>query len=180
MFIPLFFIVQSTLSSSNYFYVFHGLSAYTLSFNNHISFDFLLPFQHYTFLQSPSQPCSGLSRNASPHTWLRERLTSSRLGKIFRQLITLLHLSCCLFQLIFLWSLFSWKGLDYEGYKYPLSGELAGWSICVMSMICIPLYGLWHLTRLPGTLRAVSTFTLIKIHKLVPKLAGKLSTSIND
>ncbi|XP_028514497.1 sodium- and chloride-dependent GABA transporter 2-like [Exaiptasia diaphana] len=56
--------------------------------------------------------------------------------------------------LIFVWSLISWKGLEYEGYKYPFSGELIGWGLCLVSILCIPGFAFWHITRLPGSLKS--------------------------
>ena len=46
--------------------------------------------------------------------------------------------------------------MTFEGYRYPLSGELIGWGLCLSSILCIPGYALWYLLRSHGTLRKVS------------------------
>ncbi|KAK3752231.1 hypothetical protein QZH41_012237, partial [Actinostola sp. cb2023] len=64
------------------------------------------------------------------------------------------YISPLIVTLIFIWSLVSWTGLSFEGYNYPLSGDLIGWGLCLSSILCIPGYAFWHLTRSHGTLRS--------------------------
>ncbi|XP_031564337.1 sodium- and chloride-dependent GABA transporter 1-like [Actinia tenebrosa] len=61
------------------------------------------------------------------------------------------YISPTVVTLIFLWSIIQYKGLTFEEYVYPVSGELFGWGLALLSMLSIPLYALWYIVRLPGS-----------------------------
>ena len=63
---------------------------------------------------------------------------------------------------IFLFHLFNYKPLTYNNtYVYPWWGEVIGWCMALMSMLCIPVSVLYKLCRATGTFKEVSIHIIL-------------------
>jgi solute carrier family 6 GABA transporter-like protein 1 len=52
---------------------------------------------------------------------------------------------------IFLFKLFTWENLVYQGYHYPWWAHAVGYFMAGSSMMCIPTYAIWLWVKTPGT-----------------------------
>ena len=59
------------------------------------------------------------------------------------------------FQGIFIFSLVSYKPLEYNDYKYPVWGQVIGWCMAISSIVCIPGYMIFKFVTTEGTLSEV-------------------------
>uniref|UniRef100_A0A8C7U182 Transporter n=1 Tax=Oncorhynchus mykiss TaxID=8022 RepID=A0A8C7U182_ONCMY len=70
----------------------------------------------------------------------------------------------CVCMGIFLFHLFNYKPLTYNNtYVYPWWGEVIGWCMALMSMLCIPVSVLYKLCRATGTFKEVSINIILTI-----------------
>jgi hypothetical protein len=52
---------------------------------------------------------------------------------------------------IFLFKLFTWENIVYQGYHYPWWAHAVGYFMAGSSMMCIPVYAVWLWVKTPGT-----------------------------
>lgn len=52
---------------------------------------------------------------------------------------------------LFIFSLYSWKGVTYGDYQYPPTAELFGWLLALTSMLWIPGVAVYQVFKAPGS-----------------------------
>lgn len=56
---------------------------------------------------------------------------------------------------VFIFSIYSWKGVKYGKYQYPPTAEFFGWLLALASMLWIPCMAIYMVAKAPGpTFRA--------------------------
>ncbi|KAJ7380041.1 Sodium- and chloride-dependent creatine transporter 1 [Desmophyllum pertusum] len=59
------------------------------------------------------------------------------------------HLFFCLG--VFIFSLVTYKPLEYDGYEYPVWGQAIGWIMALSSIMCIPVVMIYKIATTPGS-----------------------------
>lgn len=52
---------------------------------------------------------------------------------------------------VFIFSIYSWKGVKYGDYEYPPTAEFFGWLLALASMLWIPGMAIYMVAKAPGS-----------------------------
>lgn len=75
---------------------------------------------------------------------------------------------------IFIFSLYSWKGVSYGDYKYPNWAEFVGWLLALSSMLWIPCVAIYTVVRAPGeSFREKLRFSFLPNQKIAKEIESR-------